>query len=164
MHSHQQNHWNRVLFYWYQSYHWYQWTISLTNRIRFCILEMCAHHNQRLKLTLSVILAQAIRNYEPFFTRNLQSPVRVPLQVNLQASIQNFIHCPYVLHVFFFDNTYFFIFFLECLLLNLHSFSGTFELSHLSGRWFLQQLNNSIQCRLQNMWRVRLTLRLRFET
>ena len=37
MHMHQQNHWNRVLFYWYQSYHWYQWTISLTNRIRLCI-------------------------------------------------------------------------------------------------------------------------------
>ena len=41
MHMHQQNHWNRVLFYWYQSYHWYQWTISLTNRIRLCILDMC---------------------------------------------------------------------------------------------------------------------------
>ena len=25
MHIHQQNHWNRVLFHWYQSYHWYQW-------------------------------------------------------------------------------------------------------------------------------------------
>ena len=41
MHMHQQNHWNRVLFYWYESYHWYQWTISLTNRIRLCILDMC---------------------------------------------------------------------------------------------------------------------------
>ena len=106
--------------------------------------------------------------------------------MNLQASIQNFIHCPYVLHVFFVNNTYFFnFFFLECLLLNLHSFSGTFQLSHTSGRWFLLQLNNSIRCRLQNspyipvvkypyfaMWRVRLTrftrvrltLRGRFET
>ena len=28
MHIHQQNHWNDVLFYWYQSYHWYQWTIG----------------------------------------------------------------------------------------------------------------------------------------
>ena len=42
MHIHQQNHWNDILFYWYQSYHWYQWTISLTNRIRLCILDMCA--------------------------------------------------------------------------------------------------------------------------
>ena len=41
MHMHQQNHWNRVLFYWYQSYHRYQWTISLTNRIRLCLLDMC---------------------------------------------------------------------------------------------------------------------------
>ena len=36
------NHWNDVLFYWYQSYHWYQWTIGLTNRIRLCILDMFA--------------------------------------------------------------------------------------------------------------------------
>ena len=35
------NHWNDILFYWYQSYHWYQWTIGLTNRIRLCILDMC---------------------------------------------------------------------------------------------------------------------------
>ena len=38
MHIHQQNHWNDTIFYWY---HWYQWTISLTNRIRLCILDMC---------------------------------------------------------------------------------------------------------------------------
>ena len=38
MHIHQQNHWNDILFYWYQSYHW---TIGLTNRIRLCILDMC---------------------------------------------------------------------------------------------------------------------------
>ena len=25
MHIHQENHWNRVLFYWYQLHHWYQW-------------------------------------------------------------------------------------------------------------------------------------------
>ena len=37
MHIHQQNHWNDILFYWYQSYHW---TIGLTNRIRLCILDM----------------------------------------------------------------------------------------------------------------------------
>ena len=37
MHIHQQNHWNDILFYWYQSYHWYQWTIRLTNRIRLCM-------------------------------------------------------------------------------------------------------------------------------
>ena len=43
MHIHQQNHWNDILFYWYQSYHWYQWTISLTNRIRLCILDMCGN-------------------------------------------------------------------------------------------------------------------------
>ena len=41
MHIHQQNHWNDILFYWYQSYHWYQGTIGLTNRIRLCILDMC---------------------------------------------------------------------------------------------------------------------------
>ena len=27
--------------YWYQSYHWYQGTIGLTNRIGLCILDMC---------------------------------------------------------------------------------------------------------------------------
>ena len=30
MHIHEQNHWNRVLFYWYQSYHWYQWRLFLS--------------------------------------------------------------------------------------------------------------------------------------
>ena len=45
MHIHQQNHWNDILFYWYQSYHWYQWTIGLTNRIRLCILDMCGGTN-----------------------------------------------------------------------------------------------------------------------
>ena len=40
MHIHQQNHWKDILFYWYQSYHWHQWTIGLTNRIRLCILDM----------------------------------------------------------------------------------------------------------------------------
>ena len=29
MHIHQQNHWNDIIFYWYQSYHWYQWTIEI---------------------------------------------------------------------------------------------------------------------------------------
>ena len=29
MHIHQQNYWNDVLFYWCQSYHWYQWTIGI---------------------------------------------------------------------------------------------------------------------------------------
>ena len=29
MHIHQQNHWNDIIFYWYQSYHWYQWTIGI---------------------------------------------------------------------------------------------------------------------------------------
>ena len=33
--------WNDILFYWYQSYHWYQWTIGLTNRICLCVLDMC---------------------------------------------------------------------------------------------------------------------------
>ena len=30
-----------MFLYWYQSYHWYQWTIGLTNRIRLCTLDMC---------------------------------------------------------------------------------------------------------------------------
>ena len=29
MHIHQQNHWNKVPFYWYQSYYLYQWTIGI---------------------------------------------------------------------------------------------------------------------------------------
>ena len=41
MHIHQYNHWNDIIFYWYQSYHWCQWTIGLTNRICLCILHMC---------------------------------------------------------------------------------------------------------------------------
>ena len=49
MHIHQQNHWNDILFYWYQSYHWYQWTISLTNRIHLCILDMCVPPNPFFK-------------------------------------------------------------------------------------------------------------------
>ena len=30
MHINQQNHWNEIIFYWYQSYHWYQWTHFLS--------------------------------------------------------------------------------------------------------------------------------------
>ena len=30
MHINQQNHWNDLIFYWYQSYHWYQWTRFLS--------------------------------------------------------------------------------------------------------------------------------------
>ena len=45
---------------------------------------------------------------------------------------------------------YFLYSFLGCLLVNLHSFSDTFQLNILSGRWCLQQFNNSIRCRLQN--------------
>ena len=61
MHIHQQNHWNRVLFYWYQSYHWHQWTISLTNRIRLCLLDTCAllslsSSNETLRLMLDILL------------------------------------------------------------------------------------------------------------
>ena len=41
MHIHQENHWNDISFYWYQLYHWYQWTIGLMNRFRLCILDMC---------------------------------------------------------------------------------------------------------------------------
>ena len=52
MHMHQQNHWNRVLFYWYQSYHWHQWTISLTNRIRLCLLDMCAAEKKAKQLEM----------------------------------------------------------------------------------------------------------------
>ena len=38
MHIHQQNHWNDILFYWYQSYHWYQWTIGIDESYPFvCI-------------------------------------------------------------------------------------------------------------------------------
>ena len=42
------------------------------------------------------------------------------------------------------------LFFLECLLLNLHSFSGTFQLNIFPGHWCLQQFKNCIRCRLQN--------------
>ena len=47
MHIHQQNHWNDIPFYWYRSYHWYQWTIGLTNRICLCILDMCGGSKTR---------------------------------------------------------------------------------------------------------------------
>ena len=30
MHINQYNHWNRVLFHWYQSYHWYQWSLFVS--------------------------------------------------------------------------------------------------------------------------------------
>ena len=46
MHIHQQNHWNDTLFYWYQR------TISLTNSIRLCILDMCAMPTQQVQPTL----------------------------------------------------------------------------------------------------------------
>ena len=29
-HINQKNHWNDIIFYWYQSYHWYQWTPFLS--------------------------------------------------------------------------------------------------------------------------------------
>ena len=54
MHIHQQNHWNDILFYWYQSYHWYQWTISLTNRIRLGILEI-VNGKKKLKKKTAVL-------------------------------------------------------------------------------------------------------------
>ena len=55
MHMHQQNHWNRVLFYWYQSYHWHQWTISLTNRIRLCLLDMCDPTQATARLVIVLV-------------------------------------------------------------------------------------------------------------
>ena len=45
MHIHQQNHWNDILFYWYQSYHW---TIGLTNRVGLYILDMCVPSPHKL--------------------------------------------------------------------------------------------------------------------
>ena len=64
MHMHQQKHWNRVLFYWYQSYHWYQWTISLTNRIRLCLLDMCAPHPPFLELMFMKLFRYTLENME----------------------------------------------------------------------------------------------------
>ena len=62
MHIHQQNHWNDILFYWYQSYHWYQWTIGLTNRIRLCILDIC--ETSRQYLTSNSLRVTKKKNWE----------------------------------------------------------------------------------------------------
>ena len=74
--------------------------------------------------------------------------------MNLQASIQNVIDCPYLLHFFSVDNTLiiiFYIFFWDVFWLTFTPFlSETFQLNILSGRWCSQQFNNSIRCRLQN--------------
>ena len=62
MHIHQQNQWDYIIFYWYQSYHWYQWTMGLTNRIRLCILDMCGvqitTQNMKRREVCSVITQQ----------------------------------------------------------------------------------------------------------
>ena len=79
MHMHQQNHWNRVLFYWYQLYHWYQWTISLTNRIRLCILDMCENllyrllfaHYKKDQEILNVGFNQMFASYTGYGARRL---------------------------------------------------------------------------------------------
>ena len=72
MHLQQQNHWNDILFYWYQSYHWYQWTIGLTNRICLCILDMCVYwwintgwntHMSWELFVLSAIYTKQVRFY-----------------------------------------------------------------------------------------------------
>ena len=62
MHIHQQNHWNDILFYWYQSYHWYQWTIGLTNRIRLRILDIC--ETSRQYLTSNSLRVTKKKNWE----------------------------------------------------------------------------------------------------
>ena len=66
MHIHQQNHWNDLLFYWYQSYHWYQWTMGLTNPIRLQRLDMCANQkNVTFILGLNKKLVQLCNLYYP---------------------------------------------------------------------------------------------------
>ena len=68
MHIHQQNHWNDIICYWYQSYHWYQWTMGLTNRIRLCILDMCGvqitTQNMKRREVCSVITQQNHGKYK----------------------------------------------------------------------------------------------------
>ena len=44
MHIHQQNHWNDIIFYWYQLYHWYQWTIGQTI-VSVCVYWTCVAGN-----------------------------------------------------------------------------------------------------------------------
>ena len=39
--------------FWYQSYHWYKWTIGLTNRIRLCILDMYGSSSPVARLSLA---------------------------------------------------------------------------------------------------------------
>ena len=103
------------------------------------------HPNQRLKPTVSVILA--ILNYVLFFYQESLKPAQSSF---VGESPGKYIKCyPLPLRTTFFS-LLIIVFFLECLLLNLHSFSGTFQLNILSGRWCLQQFNNSILCRLQN--------------
>ena len=55
MHIHQENHWNDIIFYWYQSYHWYQWTIRITlfparprEKIIYVTLMRCIFTNRTI--------------------------------------------------------------------------------------------------------------------
>jgi len=62
LHIHQQNHWNEIIFYWYQSYHWYQWTIGLTNRICLWILDMCEKtiHHQADAFNINLLIQRIL--------------------------------------------------------------------------------------------------------
>ena len=50
MHIHQQNHWNDILSYWYQSYHWYQWTI-----VSVCVIGHVWREFAPLYVQLSIL-------------------------------------------------------------------------------------------------------------
>ena len=88
MHTHQQNYWNDILYYWYQSYHWYQWTIRLTNRIRLCILEKCGGEQLRISRPhvrwwpfrdrLYWVLTSFSLSFSSCRSRSLCSPLSIP--------------------------------------------------------------------------------------
>ena len=61
MHIHQQNHWNRVLFHWYQSYHWYQWRPFLSPLRP--VESICEYWTTRM--------FQLIRNYLEWIIKQL---------------------------------------------------------------------------------------------
>ena len=62
---HQQNHWNDILSYWFQYYHWSNGPSEFTNRIRFCILDMSISSRRvsRQKLQYLNVITSSFHSY-----------------------------------------------------------------------------------------------------
>ena len=72
MHIHQQNHWKDMLFYWYQSYHWYQWTIGIA------LYPARPHEKSPLKVSIFRWLSKPHQFFFFFCTTGTNGPLELP--------------------------------------------------------------------------------------